>query len=117
MPANRPRFTSYQHLKTPSQQQSKNEILTNSIVKYDARYPLSKPIVNVHEKTTTYKIGLIADLDTNSRSKRDNEYVSYFKTGFVTISSTHTSFIFKFDGDSKEISSGYSLKGKIVTRC
>jgi hypothetical protein len=114
LPTNRHHFRSYQHLQAPTQQQStKNEIPTNSVANYNARYPLTKPIVNVHEKTTTYKIGLIADLDTNSRSKRDNEYLSYFKSGWVTISSTHTSFNFKFDVDSKEISSGYSLKGKL----
>lgn len=108
LPTNRQHFASYRHLQTPS---SKNEIQTNLIVTYNAKYPLTKPIVNVHEKTSVYKLGIIADLDTNSRSKRDNEFKSYFKLGHVTISSTHTSFDFKFDSDSKEITSGYSLKG------
>lgn len=110
LPTNRHHFRSYQHLQAPTQQQStKIEV---PVISYNARYPLTKPIVNVHEKTTTYKIGLIADLDTNSRSKRENEYLSYFKSGWVAISSTHTSFTFRFDADSKEISSGYSLKGE-----
>lgn len=85
-----------------------------SIVNYNTKYPLTNPITNVHEKTVTWKIGLIADLDTNSRTKRDGEFVSYIKRGWLTISQTHTSFDFKFDVDSKEIMSGYALKGIII---
>lgn len=109
----RPHFGSYKHLQTPAQlHQMKNEIPTNPGLNYNANYPLTKPIVNVHDKTTMYKVGLIADLDTNSRIKRDSEeYASFYKHGYVTVSSTHTSFDFKFDVDSKEITSGYSLKG------
>lgn len=110
LPTNRQHFTSYRHLQTPTQQHL-NEVPTNSLVTYNAKYPLTKPIVNVHDKTTIYKVGLIADLDTNSRTKREYEYSSFLKLGYVTISSTHTSFDFKFDSESKEISSGYSLKG------
>lgn len=107
VPANRHHynFTSYKHLQ-------QNPTQTNQLVNYNKKYPLTNPLTNVHEKAVTWKIGLIADLDTNSRTKRDNEFVSYIKRGWLTISSTHTSFDFKFDADAKEIISGYALKGK-----
>jgi hypothetical protein len=112
VPANRQHhyFTNYRHLQQPSSQ----NLLSQSApeVPYNSKYPLSSPIVNVHDKTTTYKIGLIADLDTNSKGKKSHEYVSYFKKGLVSIASTHTSFDFKWEVESKEISSGYALKGK-----
>jgi soluble calcium-activated nucleotidase 1 len=86
-----------------------------SIVKYNATYPLTVPIINVQKKVTIYKIGMIADLDTNSRkSKNDNVYTSYFKKGHLTVSSSHSSFEFMWTADTKEITSGYSLKGKIL---
>lgn len=106
VPANRHHynFTSYKHLQA-------KPIDTNSIVNINTKYPLSNPVVNVHDKTTSWKVGLIADLDTNSKSKKSNEFVSYFKKGILTASSTHTSFSFKWDSEPKAILSGYALKG------
>lgn len=111
LPATR-NFSSYRHINTSPQ------VLTNEIVisnNYNSVYPLSKSILNSHQKTQTFKIGLIADLDTNSkRNSKKDEFSSFFMTGFVTISSIHTTFEFKWDSEVKEIISGYSLKGKLI---
>lgn len=115
LPAQRNFSSNYHHLAVNSVPIHSN-IIDNEIVPYNSAYPLTKPVVNVHLKTTMYRIGMIADLDTNSRRKKDGqEYTSYFKTGWLTVSSTHTKFDFKWDeDDSKEIKSGYSLKGEFV---
>ncbi len=44
---------------------------------YNSTYPLSTPVRT--EKGVRYKIAIISDLDTNS--KKDDEWVSYLKTG------------------------------------
>jgi soluble calcium-activated nucleotidase 1 len=33
-----------------------------------------------------YKIALVTDLDTNSKSEKENTWISYFRTGNITIS-------------------------------
>jgi hypothetical protein len=111
LPADR-HLTSYRHLhnndiNTPA-------IITNAIINYNANYPLTKPLVNAHQKSTSYRIGLIADLDTNSKRSKKDEYSSFYMTGWLTISSSHSSFEFKFDADTKELTSGYALKGSEV---
>ncbi len=83
LPTNRQHFTSYKHLQTPSQ--SKNEILQDP-VNYNPAYPLTNPLANAHDKSIKYRIGLIADLDTNSKGKKENEYSSFILRGWVTVS-------------------------------
>jgi hypothetical protein len=52
---------------------------------YDDTYPLSKPYLT--NDGLTYKIAMISDLDTNSKShKKDNTWLSYLKTGNLTLS-------------------------------
>mgnify|MGYP002655281544 CR=1 FL=1 len=87
--------------------------LANPIV-YNYTYPLTRPIVNPHNHHTMYRIGIIADLDTNSRKdKGGNSYSSYYKKGFLTVGPSQSTFEFKWDiEDSNEIQSGYALKGE-----
>lgn len=83
------------------------------LVVYNATYPLTRPIVNPHNHHTIYRIGIIADLDTNSRrDKSKNLFTSYIKRGHLTVGPSLSTFEFKWDvEDSKEVTSGYSLKG------
>lgn len=85
---------------------------------YNSTYPLTRPIVNPHNHFTIYRVGIIADLDTNSKKdKAHSSYSSYLKRGHLTIGPSLSTFEFKWDSeDSKEISSGYALKGKQLIR-
>ena len=84
---------------------------------YNYTYPLTRPIVNPHNHFTIYRIGLIADLDTNSKSEKgENMYTSYIKRGHLTVGPSLSTFEFKWDvEDSKQVKSGYALKGKVAT--
>lgn len=80
-------------------------------ISYNSTYPLTRPIVNPHSHHTIYKIGIIADLDTSSKSKSSTSWNSYLKLGFLTVGPS-PSFDFKWDTtEAVEITSGYSLKG------
>lgn len=85
-----------------------------SPVNYNSTYPLTRPIVNPHNHHTIYRIGIIADLDTNSkRNKAQSSYSSFYKRGYFTVGPSLTTFELKWDlEDSQEIVSGYALKGK-----
>lgn len=57
--------------------------LSQYAVSYNDTYPLSPPLVT--KKGIVYKIYVIADLDTNSKSQtEDNSWISYLKVGFLT---------------------------------
>lgn len=87
-----------------------------SPISYNSTYPLTRPIVNPHNHHTIYRIGIIADLDTNSkRNKATSSYSSYLKRGHLTYGgSSPPTFELKWDKeDSREITSGYALKGEV----
>ena len=85
-------------------------------VNYNSTYPLTRPIVNPHNHYTIYRIGLIADLDTNSKSEKGDSFSSYIKRGYLTVGPSLSTFEFKWDiEDSKQLKSGYSLKGMLAT--
>lgn len=86
-----------------------------SPINYNSTYPLTRPIVNPHNHHTIYRIGIIADLDTNSkRNKAQSSYSSFYKRGYFTVGPKQTTFELKWDPeDSQEIVSGYALKGKL----
>lgn len=92
--------------------------LFTNLLSYNSTYPLTRPIVNPHNHHTIYRIGIIADLDTNSkRDKSQSSYSSYYKRGYLTIGPSQPFYEFKWDAeDSTEITSGYSLKGKLSIR-
>lgn len=58
--------------------------------------------------------GIIADLDTSSKSEKDkNKWISYYKTGYLTYSLNKYSVNIKWDLKTPEIiETGYSLKGR-----
>lgn len=86
-----------------------------AVLNYNATYPLTRAIVNPHSHHTMYRIGMLADLDTNSKSKKSDTWASYLKLGFLTVGPSTTNFVLKWDTtEAVEISSGYSLKGSCV---
>lgn len=98
---------------------SHTEAVTTAIcapsINYNSTYPLTRPIVNPHNHHTIYRIGIIADLDTNSKRKKDqSSYSSFYKRGHLTVGPSSSTFEFKWDADdSTEVTSGYALKGKV----
>lgn len=54
---------------------------------YNATYPLTKPVM--YGRKVRYKIGVIADLDTDSKCKDEKEtWISYLKIGYLTVDRT-----------------------------
>jgi soluble calcium-activated nucleotidase 1 len=79
--------------------------------KYNDTYPLSPP-----EKTadgTRFKIGVITDLDTDSKSDKDKDtWLSYMKIGYLTLSKNHEKVTIDWDEDEIQLKSQYSHKGR-----
>ncbi|XP_058496215.1 soluble calcium-activated nucleotidase 1b isoform X1 [Solea solea] len=77
---------------------------------YNDTYPLSPP-----QRTTNgirYRIGLIADLDTASRSSRDQTWFSYMKTGYLTVSQSADSLQVEWDPETITLESHLAEKGR-----
>lgn len=81
-------------------------------MQYNHTYPLSAPIIS--SGIINYKIAVIADMDTDSRTKSsEDEWKSYLKKGFLSYNSRQESINVNFDGeDSLELTSFYSNKGR-----
>lgn len=80
---------------------------------YNYTYPLTSAIINngIH----TYRIGLIADLDKDSKdAKNKNVWRSYLKMGHLSYNPHDNAVHITFNDNEPptEISSGYSLKGR-----
>ncbi|XP_077096411.1 soluble calcium-activated nucleotidase 1-like isoform X2 [Siphateles boraxobius] len=78
--------------------------------RYNDTYPLSPP-----EHTASgirYRIGVIADLDTDSRSQKDNTWFSLLKRGHVLVSDSGDSVSVDWDPDSLVLDSQLSEKGR-----
>lgn len=110
-------------LRPPSQSSYINGITNNDsnkwsssnlrTITYNFTYPLSGAISS--NGMQTYRIALIADLDTNSKDEqRKNNWRSYLKKGYLSYSSAKKSVVVSFDNDNgvTEIDGGYSLKGR-----
>lgn len=88
---------------------------TIPLTTYNSTYPLTRPIINSHNRHTIYRIGIIADLDTNSKSPAVDSWSSYYKLGHLTVGPSLSTFEFKWDGEeAAKISSGYALKGLLI---
>ncbi|XP_041838963.1 soluble calcium-activated nucleotidase 1b isoform X2 [Melanotaenia boesemani] len=77
---------------------------------YNDTYPLSPP-----EKTPNsirYRIGVIADLDTASRSSKDQTWFSYMKRGYVTVSDSTDRLEVEWDADTVMLESHLAEKGR-----
>lgn len=77
---------------------------------YNDTYPLSPP-----EHTADgirYRIGVIADLDTNSHSKKNNTWFSYLKRGHLLVSDSGDRVSVEWDADTVVLESHLSEKGR-----
>lgn len=79
---------------------------------YNQTYPFTAPILR--GSVVTFRIALIADLDTESKSKLDpNTYISYLKKGYLSYHRTSAEVFVTWDKNSAELlSSTYSHKGR-----
>ncbi|XP_051529319.1 soluble calcium-activated nucleotidase 1-like isoform X2 [Myxocyprinus asiaticus] len=78
--------------------------------RYNDTYPLTPP-----EHTADgirYRIGVIADLDMDSRSKKDNMWFSYLKRGHLLVSESGDSVSVEWDPDTVILESHLSEKGR-----
>lgn len=77
---------------------------------YNETYPLSPP-----ERTpqgTRYRIGVIADLDTNSRSDKKLTWFSYMRRGYLMVSESGDKVAVEWDADRVVLESHLSEKGR-----
>lgn len=77
---------------------------------YNDTYPLSPP-----EKTwdgIRYRIGVISDLDTESKSSKDQTWFSYLKRGYLTVSNSADSLKVEWDADIIILESNLAEKGR-----
>lgn len=79
---------------------------------YNNTYPLTSPIIA--NGARSYRIGIIADLDTESKSKQDpNVWKSYFKKGYLVYTPSKMTATISWDeGDPVELQSSFALKGR-----
>lgn len=77
---------------------------------YNDTYPLSPP-----ERTpqgTRYRIGVIADLDTSSRSDKKLTWFSYMRRGYLLVSQSGDKVAVEWDTDRVVLESHLSEKGR-----
>ncbi|KAM6164288.1 soluble calcium-activated nucleotidase 1 [Rhynchocyon petersi] len=78
--------------------------------RYNDTYPLSPP-----QKTpggTRYRIAVIADLDTESRSQKEHTWFSYLKKGYLTLSDSGDRVTVEWDPDHQVLESHLAEKGR-----
>lgn len=98
---------------TSSNQTSTLHRWTKSSRSYNATYPLSSPFQS--GDIVTYKIGLVADLDTNSKSNtKPHTFISYLKRGFLSYDTAndHVSVSWDTKAPPTMLSSTYGQKGR-----
>lgn len=79
---------------------------------YNHTYPLTAPVL--HAGNPTYRIAIIADLDTNSKSRASgNTWVSYLKMGHLSHNRNSGAVAVTWDStEPVELSSHFALKGE-----
>ncbi|XP_007482989.1 soluble calcium-activated nucleotidase 1 [Monodelphis domestica] len=78
--------------------------------RYNDTYPLSPP-----QKTLNgvrYRIAVIADLDTESRAKKENTWFSYLKKGYLTLSESGDKVTVEWDKEDSILESHLAEKGR-----
>ncbi|KAI8436151.1 hypothetical protein MSG28_004240 [Choristoneura fumiferana] len=96
----------------PSGQTHPIQNWTSVLRPYNATYPLTPPIVS--GDVVTFRIGIVTDLDTNSKStSQANTFHSYFKKGTLTYDPVQKQVTVKWDSQPPTLlSSTYSHKGR-----
>lgn len=77
---------------------------------YNDTYPLSPP--EHTPQGTRYRIGVIADLDTNSRSDKKETWFSYMRRGYLLVSQSGDKVAVEWDEDTVVLESHLSEKGR-----
>lgn len=77
---------------------------------YNDTYPLSPP--EHTPQGTRYRIGVIADLDTNSRSDKTLTWFSYMRRGYLLVSQSGDKVAVEWDADKVVLESHLSEKGR-----
>ncbi|XP_062264968.1 soluble calcium-activated nucleotidase 1 isoform X1 [Platichthys flesus] len=78
--------------------------------RYNDTYPLSLP--ESTPQGTRYRIGVIADLDTNSRSDKKLTWFSYLRRGYLLVSDSGDKVAIDWDADRVVLESHLSEKGR-----
>lgn len=77
---------------------------------YNDTYPLSPPERTPHG--TRYRIGVIADLDTNSQSDKKLTWFSYMRRGYLLVSQSGDRVAVEWDAERVVLESHLSEKGR-----
>lgn len=77
---------------------------------YNYTYPLSPPLRT--KDGVRYRIGVIADLDTASRSSKAQTWFSFMKRGYLTLSDSRDKLQVEWDTDMLTLESHLSEKGR-----
>lgn len=77
---------------------------------YNDTYPLSPPEKTKHG--VRYRIGVIADLDTASRSSKDQTWFSYMKRGYLIVSDSADRLEVEWDAEAVTLESHLAEKGR-----
>lgn len=87
-----------------------NSFLRSTAIVYNRTYPLTSPIIS--SGIYSFRIGIIADLDTNSALNK-NQWGSFYQKGYLSFIPSKRSVTVSWDeGDPKALQSGFSLKGR-----
>ncbi|XP_019397794.1 PREDICTED: soluble calcium-activated nucleotidase 1 [Crocodylus porosus] len=77
---------------------------------YNDTYPLSPPQRNA--EGVRYRVGIIADLDTQSRGVRDHTWFSYLKKGYLVLSASGDHVAVEWDAEDCVLESHLAEKGR-----
>lgn len=78
--------------------------------RYNDTYPLSPPQRN--PEGVRYRIGVIADLDTQSRGSEEHTWFSYLKKGYLVLSASGDSVTVEWDKEESVLQSHLAEKGR-----
>ncbi|XP_075946650.1 soluble calcium-activated nucleotidase 1b [Anarhichas minor] len=95
--------TNRQNPRSPSRHQRRGK-------PYNDTYPLSPPEKTKHG--IRYRVGVIADLDTASRSSKDQTWFSYMKRGHLTVSDSADRLEVEWDAETVTLESHLAEKGR-----
>uniref|UniRef100_A0A2M4A906 Apyrase n=1 Tax=Anopheles triannulatus TaxID=58253 RepID=A0A2M4A906_9DIPT len=87
-----------------------SSLLKNTAIVYNHTYPLTSPIVS--SGIYSFRVGIIADLDTNSAMPK-NQWGSFLLKGYLSYIPSKRSITVSWDeGSPKALKSGFALKGR-----